>query len=112
MAGELDRLRPPFLGLDYDPRDPRATFAPSYMSRLMTTLTGLRTFEIDMDRQRRIAMGQKKRIIRELTIARNRALKRGDRASARDLRQQILDQKRRRPEMVLPLSLTGLPTEP
>lgn len=103
LLSEIDRL----WGVSED--SPRHAFQPTALERVMQTLTGLRSFEVDMDRQRTIARGQKKRIVRELRMHINRARRRGDYESMEMLREALRREQAKEPSVILPLTLTGLP---
>jgi len=109
LLSEIDRLIPA------PANSPLAGFQAPLWDRLMSSsLTGfgLKTYKVQMARQRQLAQAQKDRILRELRIQLSRAKKRRDFANVRHIEGMIADEERRTPDVVLPLSLTGLPTEP
>lgn len=106
LASEIDRVLPA-------PADsPLAGFQAPFWDRITQFLTGLKVFEVDVRRQRSIALGQQKRILRELRSDMNRARRRRDIRAVRDIQELMRLEERRKPDVVLPLSITGLPTEP
>lgn len=108
LLSEIDRLFPP------SPESGTAGYrSGEFWDRLFASGFGLgKTFSMDMNRQKKIALGQQQRIIREYTITMNRARKRKDWATAEMLKREIADERRRTPDVVLPLSITGLPSAP
>lgn len=109
ILSEFDRILPA------PANSPLAGFQAPVWDRLIGSSLagiGLKTYKVQMAQQRRIANAQKERILRELRIHLNRARKRHDLENVQRLEEMIREEERRQPEVVLPLSITGLPTEP
>jgi hypothetical protein len=109
LLSELDRILPA-------PADsPLAPYQAPMTERLFGSSLagiGLKTYAIDFQRQARVARGQHERILRELRIMKNRAKKRRDLETLELLEEKIRQEQARDPNVVLPLGITGLPTEP
>lgn len=108
LLAEIDRIFPPSAS-----SGTAGYRAEGMFDRIMASGFGFgKTFSIDMARQNRIARGQQQRIIREYTISMNRARKRKDWATVELLKKEIAQERKRTPDVVLPLSITGLPSAP